>query len=60
MSVYMNSKYPEVIILPKISVTSLHKHEYSSKALPKQTSDMTPIQCEGDGNCLFRYVNHSH
>lgn len=34
----------------------LKEDAFSKTLLPSDWQDVTPIQCYGDGNCLYRYV----
>lgn len=35
---------------------SMRRDKYSTRFLPKSLSHIIPLQCYGDGNCLFRYA----
>lgn len=43
------------IVQNKEKLVHLQEDAFSKSLLPSDWKDITPIQCYGDGNCLYRY-----
>ena len=53
----IKEQYSDVPFLQDCSaLRSVRRDKYSIRFLPKPLSHITPLQCYGDGNCLFRYA----
>ena len=53
----IKEQYSDVPFLQDCSaLQSVRRDKYSTRFLPKPLSHITPLQCYGDGNCLFRYA----
>ena len=56
-------KYP---VLPEMESTKVNDLQalpvdnQAKQLLPKGWKHVTPLQCRGDGNCLYRYVANMH
>ena len=56
----IDQKYPELPQMNTVStLQSLPVDRYSKTLLPPEWKHVTPLQCIGDGNCLYRYLYHS-
>lgn len=54
----INTSYPTI---PHASIAELQvlpEHKYSKTLLPHEQRMLTPLQCLGDGNCLYRFVTN--
>lgn len=50
------SLYPNFSFVSLSELQDLPVHQYSRSLMPADASNMMPLTCIGDGNCLYRYV----
>lgn len=50
------SKYPHVPSVKCSQIFSLPIDQLAKTLLPSEWKHLTPLQCVGDGNCLYRYA----
>ena len=55
----IDQSYPSIPHMDtKYNLQTIPTHQYSESILPKEWKHVRPITCYGDGNCLYRCVEH--
>ena len=50
----INTNYPTIPYVSVAELQPLLEDKYSKTLLPQERRMLTPLQCFGDGNCLYR------
>ena len=56
----INASYPTIPHASIAELQPLPEHKYSKTLLPHEWRMLTPLQCFGDGNCLYRFVTNQN